>query len=145
MNRQDDDYYVTPTVAGPLFAEAPLPGPFDSSQYTPTEEEAEVARHIWSRHRGRGNPISIAALQVLTGFSERAIKGIVEELVVKHRLPIGGRREEPFGYFVILDEEDQEAAARPYRAQILAMWRRLRVLDTPARLKALLDKLTLGE
>ena len=48
-------------------------------------------------------------------------------------MPIGARREQPSGYFWIVDETDQEEATRAYRAQILAMCRTLRVLDSPRR------------
>jgi hypothetical protein len=44
-------------------------------------------------------------------------------------MQIGARREEPAGYFVIQNNEDLEAAVGPYKSQILAMVRRLRVLE----------------
>lgn len=119
-------------------------GPFSASQLPPTKEEILVASLIWQR-RGRGNPISIARLRQLTGFSERQIKGIVEQLVVAHRMRIGARREEPAGYFMIETAEDLEAAVKPYRNQILAMWRRLRVLEQPQRLSELLGQLRLED
>jgi hypothetical protein len=117
-------------------------GPFSASQLPPTKEEVLVASLIWQR-RGRGNPISIARLRQLTGFSERQIKGLVEQLVVAHRMRIGARREDPAGYFMIETAEDLEAAVKPYRNQILAMWRRLRVLEKPQRLRELLGQLRL--
>jgi|DewCreStandDraft_4_1066084.scaffolds.fasta_scaffold06909_17 hypothetical protein len=119
-------------------------GPFSASQLPPTKEEVLVASLIWQR-RGRGNPISIARLRQLTGFSERQIKGIVEQLVVAHRIRIGARREDPAGYFMIETAEDLEAAVKPYRNQILAMWRRLRVLEQPHKLMELLGQLRLED
>lgn len=119
-------------------------GPFSASQLPATKEEVLVASLIWQR-RGRGNPISIARLRQLTGFSERQIKGIVEQLVVAHRMRIGARREDPAGYFMIETAEDLEAAVKPYRNQILAMWRRLRVLEQPNKLMELLGQLRLED
>lgn len=119
-------------------------GPFSASQLPPTKEEVLVASLIWQR-RGRGNPISIARLRQLTGLSERQIKGIVEQLVVAHGMRIGARREEPAGYFMIETAEDLAAAVKPYRNQILAMWRRLRVLEQPQRLRELLGQLRLED
>lgn len=119
-------------------------GPFSASQLPATKEEVLVASLIWQR-RGRGNPVSIARLRQLTGFSERQIKGIVEQLVVAHRMRIGARREDPAGYFMIETAEDLEAAVKPYRNQILAMWRRLRVLEQPNKLMELLGQLRLED
>lgn len=144
MRRGDaGDYASTaaePSISGPLFAA----GSFDNSAQKPTPEEVIVAAFIW-RHRGRGNPIAIARLKWLTGYSERQIKAIVEQLVVAHRMQIGGRREEPAGYFMIEDAEDQATAVGPYKSQILAMFRRLRVLESPRRLREFLGQLKLEE
>lgn len=142
----DSDFYGLPTVRGPLFDEA-APATetiFERSKVQPSQEEFLVASLIW-RRRGRANPISIARLRELTSLSERQVKGVVEQLVVAHRMRIGGRREEPAGYFMIENAEDLETAVRPYRAQILAMWRRLRVLEAPQGLRELLGQLRLED
>jgi hypothetical protein len=119
-------------------------GPFADSVVTPDARERAVAGILWT-HQGRGNPVSIARLKMATGWSEREIKGIVEQLVVTHRMKIGGKRSEPVGYFVVADREDLEAAVRPYRDQIIAMWRRLRVLLGPHALRELHGQLAIGE
>jgi hypothetical protein len=138
----EDDYYSgTPGIRGPLFESDT---PFSRSTVQPAPDEALVAALIW-QHRGRANPISIARLRQLTGFSERQIKGLVEQLVVTHKMRIGGRREEPAGYFIIETAEDQAAAVGPYKSQILAMWKRLRVLEQPHALRELLGQLRLED
>jgi len=138
MTHHDTDF---PAAApGPLFAQPA--DPFARSRTKPSPDEVLVASLIW-RHRGRRNPIRIAKLKELTGFSERQIKGIVEQLVVTHKLRIGGSREEPAGYFIIETEEDLRVAAGPYRSQILAMLRRLRVLEDPHSLREFLGQLRL--
>lgn len=132
--------YGMPTVRGPLFNE----GPFDGARTNPTVEESIVGSIIW-RHAGRANPVSIARIHELTGYSERQIKGIVEQLVVAHRLRIGAKREEPAGYFMIQDGSDQAAAVGPYRSQILSMWKRLRVLESLEGLRELQGQLKLED
>jgi hypothetical protein len=103
-----------------------------------------IAEMIWA-HQGRAHPISIACLAKSTGKSERDVKGVVEQLVVTHRMRIGGRREEPVGYFVIVDAEDLAAAVGAYRKQIFAMWRRLRVLLSRHELAELHGQLVIEE
>lgn len=125
-----------PGISGPLFDD----DPFGESIAEPSHEEIHVARLIW-KHRGRNNPVSIAKLRENTGYSERQIKDLVAQLVVNHRLKIGARREEPAGYFVIESCEDLAAAVGPYKAQIHAMLRRLRALETPEAVRQFVQKL----
>jgi hypothetical protein len=125
----------------------PDPGPFAQSSLTPTTTERLVASLIWA-HR-RPIPITIAhiiaACKTTYGetVSERTVKGIVEQLRVSHRCPIGASREAPAGYFWIRTAADRETAVRPYREQILSMWRTLRVLDSPSALRELHGQLRL--
>jgi hypothetical protein len=148
MKHLDADPYGTPAVQapGPLFA-AIEDEPFADSKIAPTAIERVVAGMIW-KHQGRNNPISIAALSSATGKDARAIKAIVEQLVTTHRARIGGYRGadgDPAGYAVIVDAEDLAAAVGPYRAQIFAMWRRLRVLLSRHELAELHGQLGLEE
>lgn len=140
--REHEDHLVQErTVGGPLFAEA---GPFDASTAAPSSMEQVVGDWIW-RHQGRANPIAIAELEKITGLSARALKGIVEQLRVAHHMPIGANRDEPAGYFWIVDAADQVAAVGPYKAQIISMWRTLRVLDSKTSLRELLGQLRLED
>lgn len=94
-------------------------------------------RRIWdliASHKGYRNPVSIRMLHSVTGLSERAIKDAVAELIVTHKLRIGALRggslaADASGYFVIESAEDLAIAVRPYEGQVLAMLRRLRVLQ----------------
>lgn len=137
MHDTDNTYGVR---AAPLFEWAE--GPFVRSKVRPSPIEALVAGMIWKR-AGRRNPISIAEIQRQTNLGERKVKEIVEELRVTHRAAIGASREEPAGYFRIMDAEDREAAVAPYRSQILRMFQVLRVLDDPAGVRELLGQLKL--
>jgi hypothetical protein len=140
--KSDGRRHPFPATRYPLFDGWQGDGPFKLSALPPTTLEALIGCLIW-KHHGRENPISIAKLRELTGVGERTIKDIVEQLVVSHKVPIGGRREEPVGYFIIENAEDQAAAAGPYKSQILAMLRRLRVLESPEGMREFLGQLRL--
>lgn len=119
------------------------PTAFDNSpcREMATNEEQAIAWIIFTHHRSRHQPVSIAALGINTGLSERTIKGIIEKLRVNHRMPIGARRDEKPGYFWIVDQMDQEIACIPFRNQVLTMFKTLRVLDSPKRVRELLGQL----
>jgi len=137
VRNSDDDFYGnTPTVTGPLFDDPPL-------GITLPDDLRQVYQLISTR--SAGNPVSIAQIQAQTGHSERTVKGIVEQLVVEYRIKIGARRETPSGYFMITSAADLAAAVGPYKAQILAMWKRLRVLEERHALLELLGQLQLLE
>ena len=119
-------------------------GPFAESKIAPEQTERLIAAMIWT-HKGRENPISIALLAKSTGRSEREIKGIVEQLVVTHRMRIGALRGKTAGYFIVMDAADLEAAVGPYRSQIFSMWRRLRVLLGAHQLRELYGQLAIDE
>ncbi len=122
-----------------------IEGPFSRSTVHPERAEMLVGSVIW-RHQGRGNPISIARLiETFPEFTVRKVKETVEQLVVTHRCRIGARRGDPEGYFWVVDAEDQAAAVKPYRAQIIAMLRRLRVLDSPEDYREFVGQLQLDE
>lgn len=149
--RNDDasDYGTTPVSGdGPLFESPAAGGPFADSQLRPTPAEIAVASLIWA-HRGRTDPISISQIISIlgpgSGWSVREVKDIVFQLRVAHRMKIGAKRTEPFGYFRIVDLEDLETATHTYKAQILEMLRVLRVLETPERMREFEGQLRLGE
>lgn len=138
MRRDAEDFGVKPAagITGPLFE-----GPFARSRFDPTALEAAIAEMVWPRRREC--PVSIAGITAATGAEARAVKEAVENLVACHRCMIGARRGEPAGYFWIVSAEDQVAAVGPYKAQILAMLRRLRVLDSPEDYCAFIGQLPL--
>ena len=138
-----DDFAAVDRSPGPLFEWAE--GPFARSKVRPTAVEALVAGLIW-KHAGRRSPISIAEiLRLAPALNERKVKEIVEELRVTHRAAIGSRREDPAGYFRIMDAEDLETTLRPYESQILRMWQVHGALAPPARVRELLGQLRLEE
>ena len=140
-NRCDDTHYGEQSL-GPLFEQPKPEDPFDRSEFRPTTLEAQIGRLIW-QHKGRDHPISIARIGELTKMSDRTIKGVVESLIVLHKMRIGGKRDAPAGYFVIESIDDQQAAVGPYWAQVRAMLRRLCVLESPAVVRELLGQMAL--
>ena len=115
--------------------------PFEASKVAPEAIERVVGGVIWG-HRGRASAVKLAALMAITGKNERDVRGIVEQLVVTHRMRIGASAE---GYYMIVDAEDLEVAIARPKAQIFAMWRRLRVVMEPHALAELHGQLQLGD
>jgi hypothetical protein len=116
-------------------------GAFAESKVAPEPVERVVGGVIWG-HRGRAAAVKLAVLMHITGKNERDVRGIVEQLVVTHRMRIGASAD---GYYMIVDAEDLEAAIARPKSQIFAMWRRLRVLLEPHALRELHGQLGLGE
>lgn len=130
----EDGYPRQKTVTGPLFDPKPDPRLRPSKRslgdalraYRSTagrelrEEELAVAAVILT-HEGRDDPISIAMVAEATDLDERTIKGAVETLRQDCRARIGARRERPWGYFMVVDDQDLETAIGPYKRQIQTM------------------------
>ena len=119
--------------------------PFEKSTVPPDPLEKVVAGLIWQHQRSA--PISIDEIVRTCGhsLSDRKVKEIVEQLRVTHRCAIGASRQTPFGYFWVRTADDREAAVKPYREQILSMWRTLRVLDSQEKLRELYGQLRLDQ
>lgn len=105
--------------------------------------ELEVADLV--RMATRETPVSISDLRRRTGHSERSVKGIIEVLRHTYHMPIGARRTAPFGYFLVRTAEEAEEAVEPYRQQVISMWKTLRALYSPRRLREFHGQLPLGE
>ena len=118
----------------PLFSQAA--DDLGASRIPASSHERRVYDFIRD-HKGYKNPISIRLLHAATGLSERVIKDAVAELVVTHKIMIGALRSsgDSAGYFMIESADDQEVAAKAYKAQIIAMLRRLRVIQSPHKVR----------
>jgi hypothetical protein len=100
----------------------------DQQQLTP--EERAVAALILA-HR-RSHPIPLKAIVERVSLSDRAVKLIVEELIVTHGVRIGASRELPnAGYYACEDDADIDAAVRPLRNTAEALMKRIRALTRP--------------
>lgn len=54
-------------------------------------------------------------------FTERDIKGVIEDLRRRHRLKIGANRGKPHGYYVIVTAEELDESVRALRNQGIKM------------------------
>lgn len=115
--------------------------PFDQSTVPPSADEARIAGLIWDASREK--PVTLSDLCHATDINERTVKGIVADLRLKHRCPIGARRGKPAGYFPIRSIEDAEAAANEYRAQMVTEAKVLRVLLGPHRMRELMGQVAM--
>lgn len=136
-----EDYASSPQAPAPLF-ERNL---FAGSQIQPTGIETAIA-HTIALHRGRRQAISIAEIitgSAIRGLTERQVKRTIENLRRVHRLPIGSRRTVPHGYFWIVDADDLADAVRAYKRQVVEMFRTLRAVLAPERLREFYGQLLL--
>lgn len=91
-------------------------------------------RLVWAElccRSGRQNAVQIARLRVVTGLSERDIKGAVEGLIMRHGIAVGSSRgsdHAPAGYYLIDTADELEDTCRPLENQALSMLSRVCVL-----------------
>jgi hypothetical protein len=97
----------------------------------------EVLRY----HKGRDNAKPLSELAEKLGMNAREIKQQARTLTIDFGIPIGAARQEPYGYFLCVTQEDYAAALRPYMHEIQALAERMRVLKAPARLLEILGQL----
>lgn len=106
-------------------------------------------------HRGSANAIKSSAIVEQLSFrgaapalrlghtkenSRRAIAGAIENLVELHRLPIGGLRVPPYGYFLIETPADLDLAIKARWGEIYAHLRYLRALTSKTDVARLFDQ-----
>jgi len=103
---------------------------------TPALEEnaRELVRVLWTR---QGAAHAIRAGEILDALRlsrndkwRRWLKDAMNDLVVLHRLPVGGLRVPPYGYFLIVSANDLDLAIHPLWGEVYALLRRLRALTS---------------
>lgn len=118
--------------------------------WPPTDLERAVLS-ILAGHKGHADAIRIAEIQLQLGphglegcvVPEREIKATVKSLVENFRLPIGGSRRPPCGYFLVLTVEDRELAIHPLVAELRSISRRVRSLSNKHELARLFGQIQL--
>jgi len=98
------------------------------------EREKEVLRVI-AGHKGAANAIRAQEVAQRAGMqweerARREIAGVVETCVLLFRVPIGGLRMKPYGYFLIVNADDLDLAIGPLWSEVYAHIRRLRALTS---------------
>lgn len=98
------------------------------------EAQRKVLRIVWL-HRGAQN--AIKAEEILRQLGREAnenarrwVKGTIEDLVTRLGVPIGGSRQKPYGYFLIVTASDLDIAIQPLRHEMESLIRRLRSLTS---------------
>lgn len=99
-----------------------------------TEHDKEILRVIAS-HQGAMNSIRSAEIALLAGAGlgeegRRNVTKTIETLVTFFRMPIGGLRMPPYGYFLIVSSADLDLAIQPLWGEVYAHLRRLRALTS---------------
>ncbi len=97
-----------------------------------SEREKEILRVI-AGHKGatkaiRSEDVAKAAGMEWCEGARREIAGVVETAVLLHKIPIGGSRGKPSGYFLVVNANDLEVAITPLWGEVYALLRRLRAL-----------------
>ena len=65
-------------------------------------------------------------------MNDRALKSVVEDLIIRQGMRIGASRELPnAGYFECVNDEDIESAVRPLRSTAESLLRRIKALTRP--------------
>jgi hypothetical protein len=95
-------------------------------------------------HKGVANARKLDALASTLQVSPREVKSLAKELTERYGVPIGARRQPPYGYFLCVTPEDYAAARRPYLNEVLSLLRRLKALNPDQRLLELYGQLELA-
>jgi hypothetical protein len=95
-------------------------------------------------HKGAENPLQLNTIAIQLGMSPRDIKSAVKSLVEDFKLPIGGSRQKPFGYFLIVSGEDLEAALRPLVHELQSIARRVKALTGEQRMAEIFNQARLA-
>lgn len=95
-------------------------------------------------HKGAANPVKLAELAARLGVGDRDVKALAKMLVESHDIPVGARRDPPYGYFLCVTAEDYATARRPLHHEALSLLRRLKRLKPTHRLLELYGQLELA-
>jgi biotin operon repressor len=95
-------------------------------------------------HKGVGNARKLEELAAQLKVSPREVKQLAKTLTEQHGVPIGARRQPPYGYFLCVTPDDYAAARRPYLNEVLSLLRRLKALNPDQRLLELYGQLELA-
>lgn len=100
--------------------------------------EEQILRIIGYAY-GTKNALSIDNIQRILenradyGYSDRQIKGAVKCLIEQFGIPIGSSRQQPYGYYLVVSDQDAEDAVRPLRNEIFSLLRRIQALSPKSK------------
>jgi hypothetical protein len=117
-------------------------GPAAGAGPLPRKERELLA--ILRYHKGVANARKLEELAVSLKVSPREVKQLAKTLTEQYGVPIGARRQPPYGYFLCVTPDDYAAARRPYLNEVLSLLRRLKALNPDQRLLELYGQLELA-
>lgn len=86
-----------------------------------SKDEKRVLRLI---PKGSTNPRPQKELVRLTGFNARKLRLIINDLIVKHGIPIGAQYTKPNGYYIVTNEDERGKAIVPLVSQYGELFKR---------------------
>lgn len=78
--------------------------------------------------KGAANAKSLADIAAKLNTNPRAVKALVKQLIQEYGVPIGGSRQEPIGYFLLITREDWTLALGPLVGEIRSLRERVDAL-----------------
>jgi hypothetical protein len=106
-----------------------------------SEREKEILRVI-AGHKGAAKAIGSKEVARAAGMewsenTRRRVAGVVETAVLMFKVPIGGVRGKPHGYFLIVTADDLSLALGPLNGEFRALLRRIRALSSKEQAAAM--------
>jgi hypothetical protein len=106
-----------------------------------SEREKEILRVI-AGHKGAAKAIGSREVARAAGMAwcentRRIVAGVVETAVLVFKVPIGGLRGKPHGYFLIVTADDLSLALGPLHGEFRALLRRIRALSSKEQAAAM--------
>ncbi len=78
--------------------------------------------------KGAERPQPNREIATSVGIDTRAVSLIINDLIIKHQIPIGSSRTEPTGYYLIETAQELQNAVRPLSRQASAELKRVDTL-----------------
>ncbi len=94
------------------------------AEVAPLEElswEERQILSILSQRRGKALAIPVRALAEAVRISERELRNRVKHLVEYHDVLIGSSTQQPYGYYIMEDPEEMEAAVRQLQHRLISL------------------------
>lgn len=88
--------------------------------------------HIWDilkLHTGIKDAIQVRRLSVITGIPDRHVRMIVKRLIEIHHKPIGSTVHAPYGYYVIVNNEERKQVRRSLIRRMLSLLGRVKAYE----------------
>lgn len=96
------------------------------NEYTKTEK---AILSILLGHTGSANAIKSRELASRTGIEERKVRDVIKHLIEDKHVPIGSSTVKPYGYYIIIDNDERNHVSANLYARAISILRRARAYD----------------